>query len=280
MTPELRNWYLSNLGIVQYVPKGEEPVALQFQTSLHAPRPDHEQIPEREVKTRAASVLEMVQAEPVSSPLPDQSPASLKTDAGKDAGKKASAVAGENTSPGGTDIVQATGEGSANPVASSLNFRLACWHPCDDILVFNQLEPGESPDVEQNQLLSNILRAIGRLPEGLPVPECIDWPMANSANAHHSRIGVPGKSDAQAMLSVFLDARIRKHGVLWVLLMGELATELLCPRDIPYTDLLGSEEEIAGGAKILVTRSLQEMLMQPELKSETWRTLRCLVQES
>ena len=30
MNPELRNWYLSNLGIVQYVPKGQEPVTLQF----------------------------------------------------------------------------------------------------------------------------------------------------------------------------------------------------------------------------------------------------------
>jgi hypothetical protein len=88
------------------------------------------------------------------------------------------------------------------------------------------------------------------------------------------------ESGAKAMLSVFLDARIRKHGVLWVLLMGELSSELLSPGDEPYTDLLSKIEEISGGAQIMVIRSLQEMLAEPDTKAETWQTIRCLAEQS
>ena len=255
MTPELRNWYLSNLGIVQYIPKDEESAALPFHSAvaeasegIAGEDEGGSQTATKPTKSLAASVLELVGEKVDVQSAPEQ----------QDAVIKQAVVVAEDTN------------------VPALNFRLACWHPCDDLLVFNQLEPDGQPDQDQSQLLSNILKAIGRLPNRLPVPELLDWPIDNTVGegVDHSETG------AKDMLSVFLDARIKKHGVLWVLLMGELSSELLSPRDEPYTDLLSKTEEISGGAQIIVIRSLQEMLVDPDTKAETWQAIRCLAQQS
>lgn len=261
MTTELRNWYLSNLGIVQYLPKDEESVALPFHSPVaevsdgitdegaEAANVSRTKIKIGHAKSRAASVLELV-------------------------GEKTDVSSGPEQQP---PVIDHTGVASAETNAlPAVSFRLACWHPCDDILVFNQLEPNGQPDQDQYQLLSNILKAVGRAPNGLPVPELLDWPIDNTVGegVDHSESG------AKAMLSVFLDARIRKHGVLWVLLMGELSSKLLSPGEGAYIDLLSKTEEISGGAQVIVVRSLQEMLAEPETKAETWQAIRRLAQQS
>jgi hypothetical protein len=255
MTPELRNWYLSNLGIVQYVPKGEEPVTLQFNSSqvvVKSEAVSHSvNSPASRVKSQVASVLEMMEGKAVVAPAVE-------------------AVAEE------IDILS-SGETNSipTPISPALNFRLVCWQPCDDMLVFNQLKPGAQPDSDQSQLLGNVFRAIGRLPHGLPSPEIIDWPMGRSGDGgDESTVG------ARAMLSVFLDARIKKYGVLWVLLMGEQAAELLSPTDNSYSNLLGKSQEIAGGAKIVVIPSLQEMLQNSGAKLEAWQAIQCLINKN
>lgn len=258
MNLELRNWYLSNLGIVQYLPRSEESVALPFHSSPvesvvgsghDSGRGSSNGNPAvSSVKAQVASVLELMDVKTADSP----------------------AVEEKDSLPLNHD------ESTSATISPALNFRLACWHPCDDILVFNQLETGVQPDSDQCQLLSNILRAIGRLPKGLPPPELIDWPMGRGGGEGIDE----SESGAQTMLSVFLDARIKKQGVLWVLLMGERASELLSPVDKPYVDLLGSIEEISGGAKTVVIRSLQEMLQDSSTKLETWQAIQCLTNKN
>ena len=86
-----------------------------------------------------------------------------------------------------------------------------------------------------------------------------------------------GESGARTMLSVFLDARIKKHGVLWVLLMGEQASELLSPVNKPYGELLGETDEVTGGAKAITIRGLQEMLQDSGAKRQSWLAIQGLV---
>ncbi|MDX2350103.1 MAG: hypothetical protein QNK32_06905 [Porticoccus sp.] len=233
MTPELRNWYLSNLGIVQYQPKGEEPVSLSFQAPSSGEEASSVVC---SAKEDVASILKFV-------------------DKAKNSTSQATEEPVFESKP-------------VSVIDEVMNFRLACWQPCDDLLVFNQFPPGVNPEPEELQLLSNILRAIGRLPDGLPAPELIDWPMSHG--------GETDESAARSMLSVFLDARITKRGVLWVLLMGEVATKLLSPSEKTYSESVGVIEEIAGGAKIIVVRSLQEMLKAPDAKAETWQAIKSL----
>lgn len=148
------------------------------------------------------------------------------------------------------------------------SFRLACWQPSDDLLVLNGLVPGSVPLQEESGLLANIMRAVGRLGDVLSSPQLIDWPP--------SAVDQTDKSGAEEMLSVFVEARVKKQGVLWVLLMGELPTALLLPSRSAYPSSVGRMEELPGGARAIVTPSLQELLNAPELKSEAWQAIRTM----
>lgn len=104
MTPELRNWYLSNLGIVQYQPKGEEPVSLSFQAPSSGEGVSSVVC---SAKEEVASILKFVDK-------------------------------AENS----------TSQATEEPVFESkpalvidevVSFRLACWQPCDDLLVWKSV---------------------------------------------------------------------------------------------------------------------------------------------
>lgn len=217
---ELRDWYLSTLGVVQYRLRDTEPVALEFQ-------------PE--------TVAEVV------NPAPSEVVVELP----------------ENPEPLGVE--DQLSDLHEEQIGS---FRLACWQPSDDLLVINGLVPGSEPLQEESGLLVNIMRAIGRPGDTLSSPQLIDWPPSAMDQAD--------RSGAEEMLSVFVEARVKKQGVLWVLLMGELpATLLLSPRSACPSSV-GQVEELPGGARAIVTPSLQELLNAPELKGETWRAIRVM----
>ncbi len=217
---ELRDWYLSTLGVVQYRPRDTEPVALD----LHL-----------EAVTEVANTVppEVIVALPENPELPGA----------------------ENEL---TDLQE-------EQIGS---FRLACWQPSDDLLVINGLAPGSVPLQEESGLLANIIRAIGRLGDVLTSPQLIDWPPSTADQTD--------RSGAEEMLSVFVEARVKKQGVLWVLLMGELPSALLLPSRSVCSLSVGQMEELPGGARAIVTPSLQELLNTPELKSETWRAIRVM----
>ncbi|WP_297185994.1 hypothetical protein [uncultured Porticoccus sp.] len=217
---DLRDWYLSTLGVVQYRPRDSEPVALDFHPDTVA-----------EVANTVPS--EVVVALPENSELPgaEDKPADLHEE----------------------------------QIGS---FRLACWQPSDDLLVINGLAPGSVPLQEESGLLANIMWAIGRLGDGLSSPQLIDWPPSAADQTD--------RSGAEEMLSVFVEARVKKQGVLWVLLMGELPAALLLPSKSAYPSSVGRMEELPGGARAIVTPSLQELLNAAELKGDTWRAIRVM----
>lgn len=244
MTTEQRNWYLSSLGIVQYVPRDVREVSVAMPLHIVA----------------------------------NQSPAL----AGGQISKLLDSVGGQSeevrvviSSHKTKDITDGDGELVPNQPDLIQDFRLACWHPTDDILVVNEIPVESQPDREQLWLLSNLLKAVGRLSTaGLPPPELIDWPIGKNMGADsHTRSG------AISLLSTFLEVRVKKHDVLWVLLMGELPEMLFSPLPSVLPDLVSTPvvQEIAGRAKVVITRSLQDMLSLPEAKIETWNAIKHLV---
>ncbi len=117
------------------------------------------------------------------------------------------------------------------------------------------------------QLLANLLKAIKRLPSsGLPPAELIDWPA--------TRGGDTDEAGARALLSVFLDTRIKKHGVCWVLLMGESAAAYAGREVEPFS--VAGRRELSGGAMAIICHSLATMLRHPATKAETWYAIRGL----
>ncbi len=230
MNTDLRNWYLSALGITHYIPKASEPVVGE-EPLLSAEKPAAEQVFKPQAE-RLINKLNFSESPPAARKVAEQSAAEQP-------------------------------ESDEDKIA----FRLACWQPVDDLLVIDSLEPGQQPGAGQMQLLANILRAIKRLPlAGMPAAELIDWPT--------SRGGPGDEAGARALLSVFLDARIKKHGVCWVLLMGESAAAYIGAQTGQFEE--EHRRELSGGATAILCHSLSTMLKDAATKAETWRAIQFL----
>lgn len=234
MTPDLRDWYLSTLGIVQYRPREVDAVELPFHVELTAASP-------------------VVQTPPVGAV--DQIVELLQTTEEKPAVEPAKAD-------------QPLKKNEQQAVKHLAPFRLACWQPCDDLLVLNAFPPDSAPSTDESALLVNLLRTISRCSEDSLSPEFIDWPLSHGE--------LSDLAAAKTLLSVFVDVRIRKRGVLWVLLMGELPAALLLPSQQLYPEAIGIVAELAGGGRAIVVPSLQEMLKVHISKRDTWRAIQHL----
>lgn len=163
-----------------------------------------------------------------------------------------------------TEPVQAV-ETTGNELTVQASFSYAIWHPVDDLLVINDLAGEQTVSHQQLQLLANMLKAIKRWrePAGLPKTEYLKWPL---------QPGDTSASGASTLLSMFLSSRIKKHGVCWVLLMGQGTLKYLesVDREAPFI-------EMPGGAKSLTMPSLAEMLQNPALKKQAWLAIKPLV---
>lgn len=257
MTPDLRDWYLGTLGIVQYRPRDLEVVELPFHVEVREQPAEVRGIPEE----RPAITAEFPEAR-LKTPVTDV--VTAKTDSVRDTGKDTGKTEDSGVVPTSpmplSPAVEATEEEQVAP------FRLWCWQPVDDLLVLNSVSPGASPLAEEMELLGNLLKSIDRAGSSRQPPEFIDWPFPGQ-----NRTDLAGARD---MLSVFVDVRIRQRGVLRVLLMGDLAARLLLATeptgDAPAIGL----RELPGGATAAILPSLQDMLQQPHLKSDAWQALR------
>lgn len=252
MTPELRDWYLGTLGIVQYRSRDLEVVELPFHVEVREQPAEVRAIPEE----RTAIAAEFPQ-DRLKAPVMDI--VAAKTDIVADSGKTADLEVAP-TSPMPVSPTEATEEEQVAP------FRLWCWQPADELLVLNSVSPGASPLAEEMELLENLLKSIDRAGSSRQPPEFIDWPFPGQ-----NRTDLAGARD---MLSVFVDVRIRQRGVLRVLLLGDLAARLLLATepagDVPAIGL----RELPGGATAAILPSLQDMLQQPHLKCGAWQALR------
>ena len=245
MNQALRNWYLTTLGIVQYVPKGSVPVAAAQSakaveatgSGVEPPRRSHPKV------VVDLGVPEVAEPKVVEA-------AELKS------------ASAQNDSPDSVQLEQ-------------IQFRLACWQPTDDLLVIDSLTPGEQPGQERVQLLANILKAINRLPEnGLSQAELIDWPVTKG--------GPADQEGARTLLSTFLDARIKQRGVCWVILMGETAANYIGEEGAEFStgqQSTGQQRELSGGAKAIQVQSLQTMLTDPATKADTWQAIQFLADD-
>ncbi len=244
MSANLRDWYLDALGVVQYRSREEGVVDIPFHVELQ-PQPEPSQQSE---EVSIAAIPTMLESAPQASTTESTSKQSMQK------------VPGQPVEP---DVIQ-----PLDP------FRVACWQSGDDLLVIHAYPPGNVPLPEERDLLHNLLRAIGRLGADIPAADYIDWPLTQGEPAD--------LQGAKSMLSVFLDTRIRKCGVLWVLLMGELPARLLMPsqtagEQVAYEEVLGETEDLPGGARAVVIPSLQDMLTTVSSKQIAWRALQNLL---
>jgi hypothetical protein len=148
---------------------------------------------------------------------------------------------------------------------AALAFRLACWQPAPDLLVFDAMPAGGWPDRERMTLLANMLRAIGRLPGPLAAAEVIDWPPFAGADA--------SLAGARESLALFVAGRMATAPFRWLLALGEISWRCLGAESALT---VGAELALAGDARVILLPGLADMLASSARKAETWRAIRQL----
>ena len=228
-----RDWYLANLGVVRYVPRDE-------------------------ISARSDGVPPAnAQEDPVQSPAAGEPPAQERLRA---------ALSAQPEPP-------AAGAAARAPVAASappFECRLGFWQPRADLVVLCAMPPGQRPAGEQLTMLANLLKAIGRLGDGLPAVDLIDWPQSPHLGLQGVPVDIAGARD---FVAVFLAAKQRLQPFSQVLLMGEDAARVASASDCPA---VGEQLELPCGARGIVTHSLHSMAQEPALKAETWQAIKFL----
>ncbi|MAT50369.1 MAG: hypothetical protein CMK32_04190 [Porticoccaceae bacterium] len=242
-----RDWYLANLGIVRYVPRDAVP-------------DEDDQAERGDALSDAAH-----SAPPVAAQEDDTSG---KTRQGRPRGLMADLAAPAKAPPAPSEPKQAPAEEPASPV---VYFRLCFWQPAEDLAVLSALPEGERPGAEQVTMLTNLLRAIHRLPGPLPPVDLIDWPQIGPGRAQLSA----DLNAARQFLSVYLSAKNQLQPFRHVLLMGEMAVKATSDGEVAD---VGDQLPLACGATGIVTHSLYDMHRDPALKGPTWNAIKFLAE--
>jgi hypothetical protein len=233
-------YYLQTLGIVQYVPKDAVlvvdgvPAGAFNDPSLEAP----EAVIDRKTIDVAAR-MNLNFDEPV-------------------AAKKASRAI-SSTKP----AVSSTAAPEAPAALIEVKFSL--WQPNSEVLICSAVE-GPLADVNEMQLLTNILNAVGCGIHRLPQMELVEWPPYPNAEGDESEV--------REFLATLLQARLTARPVKHILLLGEAAADwLLSPQqrsEQPNFGHLTLTEETTA----LLVPSLHSMIATPQLKATAWQLLK------
>jgi hypothetical protein len=252
-----RDAYLTALGVVRYRPRpasGPTTGALAEGAVVRA-----EESEQPVATTAAPTASGMPAAESAGSAAPAVEHGEAPLAALRERTREPVAVA----AAGSEAPSQPAAAGAETPAA--LTFRLACWQPVPDLLVVDALPAGGWPDRERMALLTNILRAIGRLPGPLAAAEVIDWPPFAGADA--------SLAGAQESLALFIAGRMAMAPFHWLLAMGESSWHCL---GADSHLAVGDELALAGAARAILLPGLADLLAAPARKAETWRAIRKL----
>lgn len=244
----MRDWYLSNLGIVRYRLRsaaiGVDKRTDQTEVRVGAGDPDA--VAESETVSRDAPVMVKMAERSAGEDNIESSEVASRMDETELTDQIADSVSGEL--PGDT-----------------IAFRLTCWRPAEDLLIIDSRKPGTGDDRLIAQLMGNILRSIGRLPGQLDAPELINWPLA----------GETGLSAAQDLVGMFLLGRYEQQPFTWLLAMGEEIKRCLADSS-QVQDVNSNHLRLACGANVVYTCSLSDMIETPAYKQDVWSAIRFL----
>ncbi len=262
MEPELRDWYLATLGIVQYRLRSADTtcfpandIALNQQVpgqpAKHVLEASDDGVKAAQVAIREAPGLPAaIQRPPHSVKLPAEN--APPTGAGSDGG-----------------ALDRTPDGLPE---EPVTFRLACWRPSEDLLVIDSWPTGRGQDPQLLQLLMNILRSVRRLPDSLKPAEFIDWPIPGDRQISEKR----GIAAAQDHVAMFLQGRYEQQSFKWLLAMGDDLRGYLMPHQAQTPSAV--RQQLSCGAVAIFTHSLTEMISAPQCKKDVWAAIRFLGQ--
>ncbi len=166
--------------------------------------------------------------------------------------------------PKKTTVVQAAPAPMAAPI-NVASFQLAFYSWVPELLIVDQVQDAGL----QQQLISNLLFALGHSSLQRTQPDYFQWPLPGGRQ--------PLDLSPHEMVFGALQRMLEQHNPTHILLMGALAAQYV----------LGVEEQFDAGKSptvsplypnvtLLATHSSSALLEQPLLKAETWRHLQSL----
>ncbi|MGI9285190.1 MAG: hypothetical protein ACR2P1_07350 [Pseudomonadales bacterium] len=150
--------------------------------------------------------------------------------------------------------------------ADATSFQLAFYAWAPELLVVDQVQDARM----QQQLISNLLFALGHSSLQRTQPDYFDWPIRGGRQAlalspHEMVFGV-------------LQRVLEQHKPRNMLLMGELAVKhVLATKDKDFVAGVSPDSSpLYLGVSIVTTHASAELLHNPQLKAETWQHLQSL----
>ncbi|NHO64099.1 hypothetical protein G8770_00880 [Aestuariicella hydrocarbonica] len=175
-------------------------------------------------------------------------------------------------------------------------FALSLWRVSDKLLVVDSRHAELALPTEP--LLANILTALGLPRTPLPKADVLRWPM------YDYPLAPKGDDAARDTILAMLEGRLEMEPVEYVLLMGAEACHYVLPPELlPATAETGDDASLATARSpglsavdsfacalgkavrveplkvtAIVVPSLCDMLQEPELKAQTWKSIQPLRQ--
>jgi hypothetical protein len=262
MSQALRNQYLQQMGIVQYVGK-DLPVVAQAPVSqpstaaqgLQPSAPENLPPVESSVESPAESSAAGSMGARVNALLREKSMAELVNIGLEDSAEAVAPLASTPAQP----------SEQVTP-ASDIQLRLALWQPTAELLVCSSVEDS-LPQPEQILLLGNILRAMGQGAGPLLQMELVEWPPYPNMSGDEAEV--------REFLATLIKARIDSSATKILLLLGDTAPQWLLTQEQLAT-VANGQVEVFGQITALLIPALSTMIQQPDCKRDAWQTIRYL----
>lgn len=247
MEDSRRQHYLSSMGIDCWVPQRQLPGAAPGRVFV------------RKVVEQAAAVQEQP-----ANPSARGSNTHHSVEAESPAGRLKQQLAG--AAPANNTIQRAPRQPRATEQAAAASFQLGFYTWAPDLLIVDQVQDARL----QQQLIGNLLFALGHTSVQRKQPDYFDWPMRGGRQAL--------ALSPQEMVFGVLQRIIEQHKPGKILLMGALAAQHVLGGDsgefVPGAPLDGSP--LYPGVSFVTTHCGAELLRNPLLKAETWQHLQTL----
>lgn len=144
-------------------------------------------------------------------------------------------------------------------------FSLSLWNIGDDIFVIDSRRQGDA--LPTQGLLTNILRAMGRLPLNMLNAEILNWPMVETHDASWPA--------ARQMVHGFIEARIFDKPTPLFLLFGQDACSAVLGEMLDFDENLYQKVSIdVFSADAVILPSLADLLYLPLAKAKVWQSLK------
>lgn len=288
MLEKQRLIYLESLGIENYMPRrllsGAAPSPLLADELLQEPTAFStadisEQVVEAKTAVnveQATKVTDALDKQPISADNAPSIAALLSGESGESAGGNVETELEKTSDAASSTHLGGVAEGTANEKSASeaIRFTLTSWRVAD-LLVIDSRESASA--LPTDRLLQNILRSIGYSVAQLPSSEILRWPLFTggqfaSASTEQER------TEAIAMIQAYIEAQCQKSTTRAVVLMGQNACNYALAPEEPREDFFIQQQGSAQFHErwqipVLVTPSLNDMLLEPVQKRITWQAL-------